>query len=347
MKKVATITFHWATNYGAVIQAYALQKFLLDKGYCTEIIQYVPLQNMILQRLVWIKNKKFYEFKKEKNLLDFRKKNLFLSKKKYYSNKQLMVLKNTYATVISGSDQVLNFSFLQYAEKRRKTLSYYLNFTGEATDRIGYAVSFGTETIPDIYSGLIISELKKFKAIGVREQSAFSMLKKIGIDSQIVCDPTLLLRSYDYNKFIPKDYKAFEFFSFILHEHQVMAEKCIKYIIQKSVTSYYRNEALTMGEWLANERDAHFILSNSFHSTVFAIIFHTPFIVVQVSGSNMNDRITTLLAALGLEHRFLQEYSEQQIDFLMNELIEWEAVDIKLDEIRKSSQQFILKNILF
>lgn len=64
MMKIATITFHWATNYGAVLQAFALQKYLEKSGYEAEIIDYIPSRVKLLSYVTWIRRKKFGEFRK-------------------------------------------------------------------------------------------------------------------------------------------------------------------------------------------------------------------------------------------------------------------------------------------
>ena len=66
-KKIGTMTFHWATHYGAVIQAYALQKCLKDFGYETEIIDYVPKRTIMINTLFAIKNRNREFFHKERN----------------------------------------------------------------------------------------------------------------------------------------------------------------------------------------------------------------------------------------------------------------------------------------
>ena len=66
MMKIATITFHWATNYGAVLQSFALQKYLQKCGFETEIIDYVPFRVKFLIYITWIRQRKYSEFKKEK-----------------------------------------------------------------------------------------------------------------------------------------------------------------------------------------------------------------------------------------------------------------------------------------
>ena len=91
MKKTGTITFHWANNYGAVLQSYALQQFLVKSGYDTEIINYIPLRVKLIQIITDIKNGKSGELEKRRNIEKFRKRELLLSKKKYSSNVSIII----------------------------------------------------------------------------------------------------------------------------------------------------------------------------------------------------------------------------------------------------------------
>jgi len=117
-KIIGTITFHWATNYGAVLQAYALQKYLQSLDVDTEIIDYVPKRIAIIERMSWMKNFRFREFRKEQLIKDFRKNELRLSKKHYYNNRMLFELENQYDCIVVGSDQVWNYGFTMNAEKK-------------------------------------------------------------------------------------------------------------------------------------------------------------------------------------------------------------------------------------
>ena len=130
MKKYI-ITFHWATNYGAVLQAYALQNFLQETGDEVAIIDYTPdnlkktfLRAVLTKPTKYAKN--FAELKKERKISKFRKKYFKLTKL-YKSNAELKAEKWDHATFICGSDQIWNPYFTLYGEGQ-KTLSYFLDF---------------------------------------------------------------------------------------------------------------------------------------------------------------------------------------------------------------------------
>lgn len=344
MKKVGTITFHWATNYGAVLQAYALQMFLKQSGFETEIINYLPFQNIALRKIDWIRMRDFDAIKKERAIQRFREKNLTVSAYKYRSYKVLCSAVDSYSTILSGSDQVMNFSFLQHAERRRMTPSYYLNFAGEETRKIAYAASFGTDKIPSAYADFVKKELTSFSWVSVREESACTMLKDIGIDSEIVVDPTMLVEKATYEPFIDgENVSRIGAFSYILHKNQVDAHRCESKIFKmfgekQTVTGDYSVE-----NWLRNIRSSAFVVTNSFHATVFALLFHTPFITVSVGGSNMDNRLLTLLNMVGLEDRFVKTYDESTIDALLHRDVNWEEVDKRMCAARERSQWKLLK----
>lgn len=346
MKKIGTITFHWATNYGAVLQAYALQMFLKQSGFDTEIINYLPFQNIALRKINWIRMRDFDAIKKERAIQRFREENLTVSAYKYRSYKVLCSAVDRYSAILSGSDQVMNFSFLQHAERWRMTPSYYLSFAGKETRKIAYAASFGTDKIPDAYADFVKKELTSFSWVSVREKSAYTMLKDIGIDSEIVVDPTMLVEKEVYEPFIGREsVKRIGAFSYILHKNQVDAQRCESKIFKMFGEKQTAAGDYSVENWLRNIRCSAFVITNSFHATVFALLFHTPFITVSVGGSNMDNRLLTLLNMVGLEDRFVKTYDESTIDALLHGDVNWEDVDKRMRVARESSQRKLLKEL--
>ncbi len=342
MKKIATITFHWATNYGAVLQAYALQKHLEKSGYDAEIIDYVPTRIDAIQKLLALKSLNTDFFSKERKISVFRKAELKLSKKRYRTNRSLFTCADSYDAVICGSDQVWNKAFTMGAEKK-PTLSYFLNFAGKNTKKISYAASFGLEQLPESMAKIIKPELDSFHAVSVREESGKKILNGIDIDSTVVADPTLLLDAEDYCRLIDgKTTKtAPAVFSYILHSGQKTAESISGYV--RKALGESENNVSTYGiyDWLEFERNSKFIVTNSFHGTVFALIFHTPFVTVPVENSKMNGRIETLLKSVGLENRIVDTFDQSLLDRLLTTEIDWQEVDRRVDLLREGSFNFL------
>lgn len=345
--KVGTITFHWATNYGAVLQAYALQKYLQSIGYDTEIINYIPYKIKYRNVLSHLKNRDFNNLLKEYRISKFRKKNLVLSKP-YYTNKQLFKYCNIYNVFICGSDQIWNEWFINNSESNIN-LTYYLNFASSNSKRISYAASLGTNKLKKSTINLVENELIKFSKIGVRENTGKLIMNDMGLDATVVLDPTLLIESSIYNEIItkPQKRKNLKMFPYILHENQETSIRVKNHILDKFFPKQQNNNLsrISIEDWLYYIKNAELVVTNSFHGVVFSIIFNTPFIVLPVEGSNMNDRINTLLGSLYLEHRILYQYDEKLIETLINEKLEWKLVNEKIKILRKKSIDFLTSAI--
>lgn len=344
MKKIATITFHWAKNYGAVLQTYALQRYLEKQGYNTEIINYLPLRTMILNFIAALKKWEVQFFKKIPKFKKFRKNELIISKKRYFNNRSLYKCSNDYEAVICGSDQIWNKSFTNHGEGK-PTLSYFLNFVGKSSKRISYAASFGTTNISGEMEKLIKPELEEFSAVSVREESACEILNKIDICAKTVVDPTLLLKEEDYLELIKnKQCEETGVLTYVIHHNQKLSHSVNKYIVEKynylGLNNYVIKDC-DIYEWLLRIKNSRIVVTNSFHGTVFSLIFHKPFISVAVPGSGMNDRLTTLLKTVGLADRFIYECDTETIDSVLHSSIDWESVDYKIEKSRQNSALFL------
>jgi len=235
MKKIGILTFHKAINYGAALQAYALQKKVIDLGLDAELIDYgsigiadttaslikknifnklfkhifrpVSHFNHLVKRVkvLIIKRIEGFLFKKDlekqiESFISFKKNYLKTSKNSYYTNKDLESTELIYDGVITGSDQVWNPLITQ------SDLAYFLNFLNDNDKKISYAASFGSDSIPDEFQSKIIPELQSIKHLSVREASGAVIIKNISNrDAQVVVDPTLLLSREEWEEVIPEN----------------------------------------------------------------------------------------------------------------------------------------------
>ncbi len=354
MKKIGTLTFHWATNYGAVLQAWALQQYLLEAGYETEIIRYLPRRIRLIQRLQALRRRDFSWFSRERGMAAFRKKALLQSRKTYPTGRALLRAGRQYDAVICGSDQIWNPSFTLTAEGK-PTLSYFLHFIPEGIRRIAYAASFGAGQLPEEMERLIRPELQKFHAVSVREETGRQILSRLGFFAKVVCDPTLLLERSAYDRLIeageaaPPASTNSGLFSYILHAGQGEAlrttEFCRRLLGEEIAGSPSSggspSSAGSVYAWLKGIRDAAFVVTNSFHGTVFSILFHRPFITLPVEGADMDDRLHTLLSALGLENRWLPAFDPERVRALYADPIDWRSAESRLTKLREDSRDFI------
>ncbi len=346
MSKIATITFHWAANYGAVMQAYSLQTYLKQQGYESEIINYVPRRIHRRMTVYSLLSRDFSELAKEKAIKPFRKNELKLSPKKYGSFRQLKKCAHDYHTIICGSDQIWNMGFTLKGEGG-PALSYFLGFADDNTKRIAYAVSFGTDKVSDEYIGVTSGEVSKFHSVSVREKTGIDITAQLGKEACVVCDPTLLLKKQDYLELLgTREYNTPKVFSYILHKNQNTAYKASQ--IVKSFYNVQDNDSkkvLDEYEWLYSIAHSDMVVTNSFHGVMLSLIMNTPFVVVPVEGKSMNNRIYTILSAVGLENRIVENADADSVKALCQKEIQWENVNIKLDELRKIGQGFLLDSL--
>lgn len=339
--KIGIITFHWATNYGAVLQSFALQTYLETLGYEVEIINYVPFRNKVVSAITRFLKRDFSYFKREHRISKFRKKYLHLSKKYSFQN-SLKKIKQRYQFAIAGSDQIWNVSFTLQKGKK-PNLSYFLSFVSDETIRISYAASFGSIKVPEDYVCLVKQELNKFNYISVREKSGVSIINDIGFEAQLVCDPTFLLETKFYNELIFNNNSAdSELFSFILHnDSNGMA--IVSSVLGLTKFKHCSKETYSVSEWLSHIKNSSIVVTNSFHCIVYSLLFNKPFIAVGIKGSGMNDRLVTLLKTYGLDNRFIINNDEELIKKALNSPIDWDSVNETTKLMQAEGKSFLNK----
>lgn len=337
--KIGILTFHWAANYGAVLQAYALQQALKSLGANVEIIDYYPAsykKNILYAfktKHINHIHRRIIEVRKEKIIELFRKDNL--KRSRYYkSDNELKQLLGEYDCIICGSDQIWNESFYKYGE-HGKTAVYFLDFLNNKTIKASYAASFGTTK----YNTELLSEIRQylsdFDYVSVREQTGVEILKEIGIDACVVADPTLLHDKTLYEKFTKGSINDKCAFTYMLHG---------KYKDAQSLVKYARNNGFTISncgiigveEWLSNIHNSGLVITNSFHGVAFSVVFRKPFVAIMINGSGMNDRIVTLLARLGLTDRI---YSGD--NSIIDKKIDWESVNGRLEKLKNIGYDYL------
>ena len=357
--KIGIITFHWATNYGAVLQAYALQSFLMKLGHAVQIIDYKPriyekkLVKCFKQKRPWLIKNKLIDYFKEQPFILFRKEHFRLTTR-YHSLQELRKNPPECDVYICGSDQIWNPSFTKGGEGQ-PTTSYFLDFGHEKTIRIAYAVSFGCTEYQEEIRHIVSPVLTKFNAISVREKSGYEIVRNMGFDNvKLMPDPTLLLTAQEYNEILdssPSFCKPFNFF-YAIQDRQLVIKKMEHYFrneLPECVVSTreFKYSIIDIREWLSLIKAAHSVVTNSFHGIVFSIIYKKPFIAVPVEGlgSGMNDRIFTLLEQLGLKDRILNNCEPSRITAILSEKINWAAVEEKIQILRGDAELFLSKNI--
>lgn len=350
---IGIITFHWGTNYGAVLQAYALQQYLISCGHEVTIINYKPKKFDIYQPISFLKGLRspwglYKKILKERNIEKFRC-NYLRQSTRFYTLNQLQMDAPVFDVYICGSDQIWNPSFLKHGEQGGST-AYFLDFGGNNISKIGYAVSFGTNNYPVELLQNIAQLIQKFKAISTRENSGVEILKNIyNKGTYVVPDPTLLLDVHSYCKLIipsRRQHNNGYIFIYFLHGR----EKYIADLIKSKFSTYNIVSSSTEGveDWLQNIKDSEYVITNSYHGLIFSLIFHKDFWVVLKETENigMNDRFFTLLNRCNLLNRVISEVDLRNgKDFSTKECINWDEVDSTLLEYRKVGRTFLQQNL--
>ena len=347
--KIGILTFHWATNYGAVLQAYCLQQFLIGQGYDVSIINYKPRQ-YDFSWYDYIRNPKRVKhihrdistYKKEKMLASFRSKYLSITRR-YFSIDELYDDINKFDILISGSDQVLNPSFTIRGEDGRPSPAYWLSFGRRNTKRLGYAVSFGCEQYPDIAVPVAKEWVNWFDAIGVRETTGLKILEQLGYKGpkEVLPDPTLLLGKELFSKLgieIPSTRK--DYICVYMLRKEIIVKGNVQYIDEK-------HHPLAIEQWLQTIANANKVVTNSYHGMIMAILAHVPFAVLLETGSDsgMNDRFNTLLEKLGVKERLTTTLEDAML--VLQHPVDFKKLDEAIIQYRIVGENYFRDNIHF
>ena len=361
--KIGVITLPLFTNYGGILQAYALQHALKQMGHEVETTQF-PWN---LERPFWkepLRHTKHFilrhAFQKDVNL-DFKRKKLFveehicLRRLKHYSEIQ----EGEYEALIVGSDQIWRPQYL--AEPIEDAfLAFAKNWKG--VKRIAYAVSFGTDRWEfSPRETLHCRELiKLFDAVSVREVSAIELCKQyLQREACQVLDPTMLLTAKDYIDLLDgKNLQTSrgDLLTYILDENEEKRHVVNKLSIAWGYKPFLANSGYVsrkdllagemqypMEQWLKGFLDAKFVITDSFHGTVFSILFGKPFIVLGNEERGLT-RLKSLLGLLGLDkHLVLQDAC---LDNRNNYNLDIPSIHQKLEALRAESLSFLISHLV-
>lgn len=359
MKKIAILTQPLKTNYGGLLQAFALQFVLKKRGHNVLTIDIqtsdIPLRVKIFsitKRLVlnvFCGNRgliRVWPSTNEKKQIAqhtdrFIKENIQTTDKIFSIENDDQVKQYGFDTYIVGSDQVWR------PEYSACITNYFLDFLSNPkynVKRIAYAASFGVDNweYPIELSNQCAALIKNFDSISVREDSAVKLCKEhLGVDAIPVLDPTMLLSKEDYISLIEKDdipKKAETLMTYVLDKSpqnsviiqnvakeldltpfSVMPDKVFSEAGMKNIKSCVFPPVT---EWLRGFMDADYVITDSFHGTVFSIIFNKPFIAIGNQDRGLT-RFTSLLKLFDLEERLIlssdeltSEIIRKPIDFI-------------------------------
>lgn len=342
--KLGTVTVHNGYNYGASLQAYGLVKALEDLGYEANLIDY---RNPLIEKKMASKKKDSGIKKAIKYLLlngkgyELRKKRFnefnasFIEGKTYYSVDELKELNKEYDGFVCGSDQIWNMNITDHDP------AFFLSFADKDKIRISYAASLGEEKAEsERTKEFFVENLKSLDSISVREVDSVPIIKGLTeTPCHTVIDPVLLAEETVWNELAEKSsiktpkYKYA--FYYELFRNDEMYEFALKKAKERGVklvrTDILPAKALIKGcvslsdkgigpaEFVKLIKNAEFVVTNSFHGTVFSILFEKEFYVVPLTGklAGRNKRIENLLGMISLSDHIVKngECKYEKADF--------------------------------
>lgn len=375
--KIGIITIHKSPNYGGSLQAFALYYYIKQQGYNCELIdlyrpaicgykasrnfprlipseksKYVFLKKMIkkifleIQRLIDV-----ILYNEDRNNLKNEKFNQFFSEikysKAYHSIDELYKDSLDYDILISGSDQVWNPTMRYSIEP------YFLTFAKKGVKKISYSSSIGLNQLPEKLSETYKNWLSTYDFISVRENKAKQIINGVlpNKDVDVVCDPTLLLSSeYWLSRAVFPEQKGYLLcFALSYNEplyeyaHKVAFIMGLKLVVfshgkekeGKHIHTVVRDAGPL--EWIGWIRNAKFVITDSFHASIFSIHCETSFRVYIAPHNTRGSRITELLDRAGCRVALITSLEDPSTMVELN----FQAIKNKLNSFIIESQLYL------
>lgn len=354
--KIGILTWHHYDNFGSALQAYALQTFLVNCGYTVEIINYrkVPKIEEIKIIIKYVLGKLFSLLRTNVNksygFEVFRTDYLFETK--VFTEKSIIgQYCNRYQCVICGSDQI-------WAPNVFDPI-YMLDFVPDEIPKISYAASIGLNEIPcdlvETYKRL----LTRFRAISVREKTGSALLEQAcGIKSEVVLDPTLLINVECWKKIERKikrnDKYIFCYFLNKNHKYKVAVQSYAKRtsteVIGCSSNPEDKDWMTVLGAnagpreflWLIHHADT--VFTDSYHGTIFSLLYHKKFITFERFESTdricQNSRIYQLADFFEISQRIIRITKDTEI---LIDNYDYSIFEQRLKGLREKSKNYLQK----
>lgn len=353
--KIGILTHPLESNYGGILQNYALQQALIRLGHQPITIDYHPLppagesirHNLkSIFRLVCKGIKPRFRFIDRPNP-KFRK---FISDninttQYYLTLKQNIIADNRLDAIIVGSDQVWSHLYI----KRYKISNMFLGFIHNDCNipKISYAASFGVDKwhYNQTDTAMMRQLISRFDAVSVREASGVNLCREhLRCDAIHLLDPTLLLNATDYSKLIKRKTTTEEntLLAYILDKSPEKIAHinhiATKLNLKVKIVGAHSNVSYSIEEWLNLFKNCHYVVTDSYHGTIFSIIFRKDFSCI-VNTQRGGDRFHSLLSMLELNNRLLIDNRPDTSP------INWDKTEKRIEFHQNASFEFLRKHL--
>lgn len=383
---VLLILCYKGTNLGMMLQAFATVKYLEEIGVRTNVLEFIPpahsstlFQKMFLALKPGVIKYKLIKTKRKLMIAnhpeisqaqDIRIKgnqeftNKYLGKIVKYSDLDRLKKDSfLYDAILVGSDQ-------QWFPSALNSDISTLMFVADDVRKISYATSFGVSSLPNSVKKRAVEYLSRIDYLSVREASGAKIVKDL-IDKEpfIAVDPTLLFDSNKWDSlFNHPEYEKIEenyILTYFLGgniRHRISVwkfakEKGLKVIAVRNLESNCKNEAKYVDRYINVSSPEEFIFylknsecvcTDSFHGTVFSLIYHIPFFTYlrysENDSNSRNSRIKDLLLSIGESERLITD--NNKIEHIANNKIDFEKIDNIIKNQRERSSNFLCEAIL-
>lgn len=340
--RIGTMTWLYNGNYGTVLQAYALHKCLLSQNYDNILINYKPSTKTKIFNLIKSRNSLGLVIEKIKNArvrkltgnahalvqrdLNFKE---FLSNIKltevYRSPDELKEVVGMFDIYVCGSDQIWSPILLNPL--------FYLSYVDDKYKKIAYAPSFGMSHIPDNKKDKIKELLLRFDHISIREKQGQKVIKElINKEVPVLLDPTLLLGKDSWDLIAkPNNIDEPYILCYFLSENKAYWETVrrlaaltnYRVVIVPVTAEAYKEDGVLQeeagpAEWVGLIKNASLIITDSFHGSIFSILYYKDFFVFKrfsdEKSTSQNSRIYNLLDMFDLKERLIDSSTRIKID---------------------------------
>jgi hypothetical protein len=360
MARVGILTLPLHVNYGGILQAAALYRLLKDEGFdpvlmrkepenagtakrlIRDLLRAIPGQNIggVRQRA---KARKTHEPFVRRFMPNFTA--------PCHNRQELRAAAEQWQldALVVGSDQVWRSEY--HLDNHYPV--YFLNFVPRGIRKLSYAASFGHSDwrYPD-HREEVSRLLSEFDAVSVREQSGTVICRDVlgREDCQLVLDPTLVVDPAFYSEAAAPALSKSQpsLLTYVLDQSDIADVTTVA--VGQALPGNYATTSLAIdwngtqaevGEWLRSFMDADFVITDSYHGTIFSILFGKQFLAIGNRDRGL-DRFTTLLDALSLTDRLVLDANPERIAPLVNRPIDYFEVNDRLTALRRRSRDFLL-----